>query len=114
MRTMAPLSWRVLIVLALEGLRGPDRTRMYVGRPDCKLASATNWPMKPVAPTMRIRPLLPDACGGEDTVIFFFLALLTSFIKYLFIWNKRSKRRTMDDNLDKYTRPMAGEWYIYI
>lgn len=65
--TIAPLSSREATVRALEVEAGPGRTRRKVGRPEARLASATNRPMNPVEPTTRVRPL---AATGAWTVIF--------------------------------------------
>ena len=66
--TMAPLSWKVLTMASLEGTRGPGRTSKQVGCAEMRLSSATNLPMKPVAPMMRTRPLVGMA-GGEVTML---------------------------------------------
>ncbi|KAM7271603.1 hypothetical protein ACFE04_030817 [Oxalis oulophora] len=46
-------------------LSEPGRTRMYVGRPEWMLASATNFPMKPVDPTIRTLPFVIDPLTRE-------------------------------------------------
>lgn len=67
----APLSLNASTILALlQELPGLGRTRTQVGLPEARLASVTNRPMKPVAPTTRT--LLLPVVIPFDTVIFVF------------------------------------------